>query len=365
MRAHEFIGEVTIDNKNGWGAVPYNADVDYFGLRVLMKPSIFLKLAAPINDPPSKEDIKKHLANGGSIGAPFLTIKIPKEWSDNNFTKPASVLNHDGRNRMLAIIELEGDKPVEVHLFPTGGMRNRDMTPALIAALNRVIIPQGISFKTISGPYFTVIGPMAEGWGQKMAAGALGAALTLGTTNLRQNPEFIPEPVKQVQQQVANILPSKDFLTNFLKKNGIGGAELSAFVSQAAHETQNFTHMVERGTLAGISKKYDPKYNPRKAKILGNTDVGDGFKYRGRGFLQLTGRYNYRIAGKALGLPLEQNPDLLLQPEVNAKASLWYWNTRVKQKVKDFTNVAQVTKKINPGMKGLKSREKHFTQIQK
>lgn len=362
MRANEFINEVKIDNKNGWGSVPFNADIDYFGLRVLMKPSIFLKLAAPILEPTSKKDIKNHLSTGGSIGAPFLNIKIPQEWDSGDFSKPAAVRNHEGRNRMLAILELEGDNPVEVHLIPTGGLRHRDMTPSVIKSLNSILYPEGLSFKTIRGPYFSVVGALDEDWKQKAAAGALGAALALGTTNLRQNPEFIPEPVKQVQKAVAKVIPNKDYLAGFLEQAGITGTELVAFMSQAAHETQNFTHMVEIGTEAGIAKKYDPKFNPRKAKILGNTQIGDGFKYRGRGFLHLTGRDNYSRAGKALGLPLEENPDMVLQQDVGAKVALWYWNNRVKNKIKDFGNVAQVTKKINPGMKGLKSRVQQFAK---
>lgn len=155
MKIIELLSEVQIDNDNGWGAVPFNADIDYFGLRVLMKPSVFLKLAAPLPEPSSKENIKKHLQNGGSIGAPFLDITIPPQWEDGDFTKAARVRGHEGRNRMAAVMALEGDAPVEVHLIPGGGMRNRDITPDMIKALNVVLYPEGMTVKTMDGPYFT------------------------------------------------------------------------------------------------------------------------------------------------------------------------------------------------------------------
>ena len=69
MRAREFVTEVNIDNRKGAGAVPFNADIDYFGLRVDMKPSTFLKLALPLEEPTSVEGLKAHMASGGSIGA--------------------------------------------------------------------------------------------------------------------------------------------------------------------------------------------------------------------------------------------------------------------------------------------------------
>lgn len=157
MRAKEFINELKIDNRNGWGQVPYNQDIDYFGLRVLMRPSVFLKLAAPLYEPTSKEAIKIHIAQGGSIGAPFLQIAIPKEWENGDFSKPAAVYGHEGRNRMLAIKELEGDAPIEVHLLPNGGMRARNLTPDIVSELNNRLLPEGQEYEwaLFSGPYFS------------------------------------------------------------------------------------------------------------------------------------------------------------------------------------------------------------------
>ena len=108
------LSEVIIDNQNGWGAVPHNQEVDYFGIRVKMRPSTFIKLASAIETTPSAE-IERHIASGGAIGAPYLTINVPDDYDDF-----ATVDGHDGRNRMIAIRKTEGDNPIEVHLFFRG-----------------------------------------------------------------------------------------------------------------------------------------------------------------------------------------------------------------------------------------------------
>ena len=144
--------EVTIDNKEGAGAVPYNQDVDYFGLRVKMKPSVFLRLAAPLGREHSAE-LEQYIKDGGAIGAPFLDLVIPKEWDDGDFSMPAKVQGHEGRNRMTAIQKIEGDAPIEVHLFPKGGYRARDLTPDYINGFNKGLFAEK-STSIVRGPLF-------------------------------------------------------------------------------------------------------------------------------------------------------------------------------------------------------------------
>jgi hypothetical protein len=157
MRARDFIDEVNIDNRDGWGNVPNNLNVDYLGLKVLMRPSTFLRLAAPLDEPGSSKAIADHIRSGGAIGAPFLDIKIPEEWFDGDFTKPAGVSGHEGRNRMTAVSEVEGDDPIEVHLFPRGGVRRRDLTDEIIAQLNKKLLPERGMQPAFPGPYFQLI----------------------------------------------------------------------------------------------------------------------------------------------------------------------------------------------------------------
>ena len=109
-----------------------------------------------------------------------------------------------------------------------------------------------------------------------------------------------------------------------------------------------------------MDRRYDKKHAPKKAEILGNRQVGDGARYKGRGYIQLTGRHNYLKAGKALGLPLAEKPELVEHPEVAAKVALWFWQHHVQPRVSDFSNVKASTKMINPGLKGLKDRQRKF-----
>jgi hypothetical protein len=143
-----------IDNKNGWGAVPDNQEVDYLGLRVTMTPKHFIDLAAPLGAEPSDE-IAQHLEQGGTIGAPFLQIEIPESWEDGDFTMPARVMSHEGRNRMAAVAKVFGNNPVETHLFFNKGLRNRHITDEFKKNLNRGLVKEK-SKSIIRGPFFSL-----------------------------------------------------------------------------------------------------------------------------------------------------------------------------------------------------------------
>jgi pyrimidine deaminase RibD-like protein len=151
------LDELKIDNVNGIGSVPWNQEIGYMGLNVLMKPSIFLKLALPIkslspNDEKTVDYLKKELDNKG-IGAPFLQIDIPQEWKKGITGTPARVVGHEGRHRMLAIQSVEGDNPVQVHLLPRG-FRNRDFKahPEWVDELNALLISETGNY--VTGPLF-------------------------------------------------------------------------------------------------------------------------------------------------------------------------------------------------------------------
>ena len=155
MKINEVLSKVNIDNKDGWGATPNNLNVKYLGLRVKMKPSVFLDLAAPLAASESNEKIQKHLENGGSIGAPFLDITVPDEWEDNDYLRPAKISSHEGRNRMVAIKNLYGDIPIEVHLFFRRGIRSRHITDKWKETLNKSMFKEQSS-ELISGPLFNI-----------------------------------------------------------------------------------------------------------------------------------------------------------------------------------------------------------------
>merc|ERR1711871_544141 len=139
-------------------------------------------------------------------------------------------------------------------------------------------------------------------------------------------------------------------LMNIAKGTGIRGSELRQFMAQCAHECAHFNTMEEYASGAAYEGRRD----------LGNTQPGDGRRYKGRGYIQLTGRANYRTFGRALGLDLEGNPNLALQPAVAAKVALKYWKDRVRPRVSNFCNTRDATYYINGGSNGLSDRENYF-----
>lgn len=137
-----------------------------------------------------------------------------------------------------------------------------------------------------------------------------------------------------------------------LRKAALGakivGAELAAFLGQCAHESAKFT----------TTKEFADGTQYEGRKDLGNVKPGDGVRYKGRGFIQITGRANYTAAAKDLGIDLVNHPELAEKPDVAAKVSLWYWKTRVQPKISNFANTKAVTKKVNGGVNGLQDRTK-------
>lgn len=123
MRAKDFINELKIDNQNGWGQTPNNAEVDYMGLKVKMEPQMFLRLAAelPIDDKAQGKinAMKAHAQSGGSFGAPTLYIRVPDAWEQGDFSTREwpYVYGHEGRHRMNTERELSGGFYVETHIF--------------------------------------------------------------------------------------------------------------------------------------------------------------------------------------------------------------------------------------------------------
>lgn len=95
----------------------------------------------------------------------------------------------------------------------------------------------------------------------------------------------------------------------------------------------------------------------------GNNDTADGYAYRGRGYIQLTGKDNYEAAGKALHLDLTHDPDLASKPENAAKIAVWYWQNRVPDKAHE--DVKAATLAINGGHNGLDTRQAQFVKWEK
>jgi putative chitinase len=118
---------------------------------------------------------------------------------------------------------------------------------------------------------------------------------------------------------------------------------MASFLAQVAHESGGLVYVREIWGPTPVQQRYEGRAD------LGNTVKGDGFRYRGRGLLQVTGRYNYRILGKKLGLPLEDNPELLELPEHGAMASALYWFEHGLNVIADSGDQIGVSKGVNCG----------------
>ena len=133
---------------------------------------------------------------------------------------------------------------------------------------------------------------------------------------------------------------------------------IAHFLAQVEHESGGFKYLTELG-----GKSYFDKYENRAD--LGNTEKGDGYKYRGRGYIQITGRGNYLVLSKDTRIDFVNNPDLLSQ-EANAIISaLWFWNKRKLNLYADADDVKKITLRINGGLNGFEERKELLAKWKK
>jgi putative chitinase len=132
----------------------------------------------------------------------------------------------------------------------------------------------------------------------------------------------------------------------------------AAFLAQVGHESGKLLYV--RELYSG--ERYDVGL---LAKRLGNTpeDDGDGEKYRGRGLIQITGRYNYNLCGNALKLPLLDQPELLERPLYASLSAGWFWKDHGLNELADEKKFEKITKVINGGLNGQKERLEMYNRF--
>ena len=167
----------------------------------------------------------------------------------------------------------------------------------------------------------------------------------------------------------------------FARFNILSPVQQASFIGQCGHECGNFKVLEEnlnyraevlmklwakRFPTIEIANEY--ARNPKKiankvyASRMGNRDEssGDGFRFRGRGCIQLTGHANYFHAGKACDVDFVMNPDLVGTPKYAAMTAGWFWNTHKLNQYADSRDFVMMTKKINGGTIGLQDRINHI-----
>jgi putative chitinase len=194
------------------------------------------------------------------------------------------------------------------------------------------------------------------------------------------------------EQQLKELLPKNPYVSHWHKalEQLFPDYEINtpqrvaAFVAQCAHESAGFTALVENLNYRWQSlRKVFPKYFPNDAiaqdyasrpnkqeaianriyaSRMGNGDEasGDGFRYRGRGLIQLTGRHNYTWFAASLEITPEEATEYLMTFEGAAQSACWFWETNKLNQWADAGDILTLTKRINGGTIGLDDRIKHY-----
>ena len=193
-------------------------------------------------------------------------------------------------------------------------------------------------------------------------------------------------------QQLLQILPSAGQVagvfvpvlnTAMNRYQIVGTKRIAAFIAQVGHESGHLTHLVENLNYSAdalrktwpsrfgvelataAARKPEPIANVAYGNRMDNTAPGDGWKYRGRGLLQITGKNNYRACGEALGLDLIAQPELLEKPQHGCMSAAWYWATNGLNTLADPSKFEAITQRINGGQNGAADRQVLYAQALK
>jgi putative chitinase len=193
-------------------------------------------------------------------------------------------------------------------------------------------------------------------------------------------------------EQLAQLLPGNKYvaewheaLIQLFPDYGIDTPQrIAAFISQCAHESANFTAIKENlnyrwETLRKIFPKYFPTDElakqyaslPNKQEAIANRvygnrmgngpeSSGDGYRYCGRGLIQLTGKNNYQAFADSLEMSIDDVPEYLATFEGAAQSACWFWETNNLNRFADAGDVKGLTRAINGGYIGLDDRIKHY-----
>jgi putative chitinase len=161
-------------------------------------------------------------------------------------------------------------------------------------------------------------------------------------------------PVKYDEKKLSSITGALN--ETFLKYSITTPLRMSHFLAQILHESGAFRYSVEIWGNTAAQLGYDTRTD------LGNTPQhdGDGYRFRGRGWIQLTGTTNYKLISKELGQDFFTNPDLLATEPWDSLSAGWYWNKRKLNDFADKDDIITITKKINGGYNGLDHRKMYL-----
>lgn len=194
------------------------------------------------------------------------------------------------------------------------------------------------------------------------------------------------------KEQLSELLPGNENLDDWLASlNSIlpdyeidTPLRVAAFIAQCAHESGNFTRLEENlnyrwQTLRKVFPKYFPTdaiaqdyaSRPNKKEAIANRaygnrmgngpeESGDGYRFRGRGLIQLTGRSNYTAFAESLEIPVEEAAEYLSTFDGAVQSACWFWEKNGLNKLADKKDIVGLTKRINGGTNGLEERTENY-----
>ena len=286
-------------------------------------------------------------AGGGSAPAP---AQPSAGGSAKGLTLPSGDLEKGARG--------EAVKQLQTALVKTGHLSQADMNtgPGIFGAKTEAALKK---FQAANGvPNTGYYGPLTRAAFEKQGAKVGGAAGPGPVTGPSEPGGKGGVSLAQLKQIMPNLSQAKaeaylPHLNKAMAEAGINTPKRqAAFLAQLAHESAEFRYMEEIASGSAYEGRRD----------LGNTQPGDGVRFKGRGPIQLTGRSNYRAAGKALGIDLENNPKRAADPDVGFRTAAWYWNSRNLNQFADSGDFKELTRRINGGYNGLADRQKYYAR---
>ena len=193
-------------------------------------------------------------------------------------------------------------------------------------------------------------------------------------------------------QQLLQILPSAGQVagvfvpalnTAMIRYQIVGSKRIAAFIAQVGHESGQLTRLVESlnysaealqrtwpsrfsaELAADVARKPEQIANIVYGNRMGNAATCDGWKYRGRGLIQITGKNNYRTCGEALGLDLIAQPEVLENPQHACMSAAWFWATNGLSALADAGKFDAITQRINGGQNGATDRHTIYVRALK
>ena len=193
-------------------------------------------------------------------------------------------------------------------------------------------------------------------------------------------------------QQLLQILPSAGQVvgvfvpvlnTAMSRYQIVGAKRIAAFISQVGHESGQLTRLVENlnysadalrktwpsrfdvDLASAVARQVEQIANIAYGNRMGNTAPSDGWKYRGRGLIQITGKNNYRACGEALGLDLIAQPELMEKPQHACMSAAWFWATNGLNTLADTGKFDAITHRINGGQNGATDRQTLYARALK